>query len=149
METLIINKRHELPLAKRLILDALTVGLWLGFLYLWKPLLHVFYRIVTFNEPASDISDWIYENIHSVTFEHAVFMLIATPILLFLLSRLNRHVSSSEHLIYNTSDYINYFHLHNIELEQCINSQFITVYFDDCGDIINLSNQITKKTTSK
>ncbi|MDD5405463.1 MAG: poly-beta-1,6-N-acetyl-D-glucosamine biosynthesis protein PgaD [Sulfurovaceae bacterium] len=144
METLIINKRHELPRTKRLIWDVATVVLWLGFLYLWKPLLHVFYRIVTFNESAGDISNWIFMNIHSVTFEHAVFMLIATPIVLFLLSRLNRHVAPSEHLIYSSSDYIKYFHLNDTELDQCINSQFITVYFDDHGHIIRLNNQITK-----
>lgn len=144
METLIINKRHEMPKRKRWLWDALTIGLWLGFIYLWKPLLIVFYKIVTLKVPAHKISDWIFENISSVTFEHAISMLIATPIILFILSRLNRHRAPSEHLLYTSSDYSNYFNLNDTQLQQCANSQYVTVYHDDHGHIIRLDNQITK-----
>ncbi|MCX6076250.1 MAG: poly-beta-1,6-N-acetyl-D-glucosamine biosynthesis protein PgaD [Campylobacterales bacterium] len=146
MKNLIINKRHELPLSKRLVWDIATILLWIGFIYLWKPLLHVFYRILTSTAPADEMSDWIYDNIHSVTFAHAIFMLTATPIVLFLLSRLNRHKSQSEHLIYKSNDYANYFQVNNKELQQCANSQFVTVHHDDHGHITSLSNQITKDT---
>ena len=142
METLIINKRRELPRSKRIIWDIATVLLWLSFIYLWKPLLHVFYRIITLNVPPDEISDWIFDNVRSVTFEHAVSMLIATPIVLFILSRLNRHKAASSHLIYDSSDYANYFHLNDTQLQQSANSQFVTVYHDDHGNILNLSNQI-------
>lgn len=142
METLIINKRHELPKRKRWLWDALTIGLWLGFIYLWKPLLVVFYGIVTLKVPADKISDWIFENIHSVTFEHALSMLIATPIVLFILSRLNRHRAPSEHLLYKSIDYSNYFHLDDAHLQQCANSQLVTVYHDEHGHIIGLKDQI-------
>lgn len=142
METLIINKRRELPRTKRIIWDIATVLLWVGFIYLWKPVLHVFYRIITSEVPAEEIADWIFENIHSVTFENAVFMLIATPVVLFILSRLNRHQAPSEHLIYHSSDYANYFHLDDTQLQQCVNSQMVTVYFDDHGHIIHLNNHI-------
>jgi len=144
METLIINKRRELPRAKRLAWDAATIALWLGFLYLWKPLLHVLYRIITFKESPDTISDWIYDNIHSVTFENAVYTLIATPIVLFILSRLHRHVAPTEHLLYESTDYANYFHLSNAQLEECTNSQFITVYHNDHGHITRLDHQIAK-----
>ncbi|MDP1785246.1 MAG: poly-beta-1,6-N-acetyl-D-glucosamine biosynthesis protein PgaD [Sulfuricurvum sp.] len=142
METLIINKRRELPRTKRIIWDIATVLLWLGFIYLWKPVLHVFYRIITSEVPAEEIADWIFENIHSVTFENAVFMLIATPVVLFILSRLNRHQAPSEHLIYHSSDYSNYFHLDDTQLQECANSQLVTVYHDDHGHIIRLNDQI-------
>ncbi|MGA9045360.1 poly-beta-1,6-N-acetyl-D-glucosamine biosynthesis protein PgaD [Sulfuricurvum sp.] len=143
METLIINKRHEMPKRKRWLWDALTIGLWLGFIYLWKPLLVVFYGIITLKVPAEEISDWIFENIHSVTFEHAISMLIATPIILFILSRLNRHRGPSEHLIYHASDYSNYFHLDDAQVQQCVNSQLVTIYHNDHGHIIGLNDQIT------
>lgn len=142
METLIINKRRELPRTKRLIWDAATVALWLGFLYLWKPLLIVFYRIITLKEPAVDISDWIYENVSSVTFEHAIFMLFATPVVLFILSRLNRHQAPSEHLLFEPGDYADYFQVDPIRLQQCANSQLVTVYHDDHGHIIALDDTI-------
>ena len=145
MKNMIINKRHELPLSKRLLWDIVTILLWVGFIYLWKPLLHVFYRILTSTAPADEISDWIYDNIHSVTFEHAIFMLTATPIVLFVLSRLNRHKYPDEHLIYKSSDYATYFNVNETELQQCTDSQLITVYHDDNGHIICLDNQITKK----
>ncbi|MDP2851000.1 MAG: poly-beta-1,6-N-acetyl-D-glucosamine biosynthesis protein PgaD [Sulfuricurvum sp.] len=144
METLIINKRHEQPKRKRWLWDALTIGLWLGFIYLWKPLLIVFYGIITLKVPADEISDWIYENIHSVTFEHAVYMLVGTPIVLFILSRLNRHRAPSEHLLYKSTDYSNYFHLDDAQLHECANSQFVTVYHNELGHIIRLNNHITK-----
>jgi biofilm PGA synthesis protein PgaD len=144
MKTLIINKRRELPKTKRIIWDGVTILLWLGFIYLWKPVLHVFYRIITSEVPAEEIADWIFENIHSVTFEHAVFVLVATPVILFILSRLNRHQAPSEHLIYKSSDYANYFHVDDTQLQQCANSQLVTVYHDDHGHIIRLNDQIPK-----
>lgn len=142
METLIINKRRELPKVKRLIWDIITILLWIGFIYLWKPLLHVFYRIITSKAPADEISDWIFDNIHSVTFENAIYTLIATPIVLFVLSRLNRHHAPSEHLIYHSNDYANYFHVDDTQLQQCVNSQLVTVYFDEHGHILRLNDQI-------
>lgn len=142
METLIINKRRELPKTKRILWDGATVLLWLGFLYLWKPVFHVFYRIITLNAPAEEIADWIFGEIHSVTFEHALYMLIGTPIVLFILSRLNRHQAPSEHLIYHSNDYANYFNLDNAQLQQCANSQLVTVYFDKHGHIISLDDKI-------
>jgi biofilm PGA synthesis protein PgaD len=142
METLIINKRRELPKTKRIIWDIATVLLWLGFIYLWKPVFHVFYRIITLNAPADEIADWIYGEIHSVTFEHALYMLIGTPIVLFILSRLNRHQAPSEHLLYESNDYANYFNIDNTQLQQCANSQLVTVYHNDHGHIIRLNNQI-------
>lgn len=144
-ETLIINKRRELPKLKRFVWDVITILLWVGFIYLWKPIFHIFYRIITLNAPAGEISDWIFGEIHSVTFEHALYMLIGTPIVLFVLSRLNRHQAPSEHLIYHNSDYSNYFNVSDTELEQCTNSQLITVYHDDHGHIIRLEDKISPK----
>lgn len=142
METLIINKRHEMPKRKRWLWDALTIALWLWFIYLWKPVIHVFHRIVTSNVEGEEIPDWIFEHIHSVTFEHAVSMLIATPIILFALSRLNRHRAPSEHLLYESSDYSDYFRIDNAELKQCTNSQYVTVYHNEHGHITRLSDEI-------
>jgi len=144
METLIINKRRELPKTKRILWDGATILLWLGFIYLWKPVFVIFYKIITSEVPAEEIADWIFENISSVTFEHAVFLLVATPIILFVLSRLNRHQAPSEHLIYKSSDYAHYFNLDDEQLHQCTNSQLVTVYFDDHGHIIRLDDQISK-----
>ena len=142
METLIINKRRELPKAKRIFWDIITVLLWLGFFYLWKPIFHVFYRIITLGAPVEELSDWIFGEIHSVTFENALYTLIATPIVLFILSRLNRHQAPSEHLIYHSTDYSNHFNVDDAQLQQCVSSQLITVHFDDHGHIIRLENQI-------
>lgn len=145
METLIINKRRELPKAKRMLWDGITVLLWLGFLYLWKPVFIIFYKIITLGAPAEEIADWIFGEISSVPFEHAIIVLITTPVILFILSRLNRHQAPSEHLIYHSNDYSDYFNLDNAQLQQCANSQLVTVYFDDHGNIISLDNKIEKK----
>lgn len=141
-ETLIINKRHELPRTKRLIWDIITVLLWIGFIYLWKPVFLVFYRIITLGAPEEELADWIFGEIHSVTFEHAVTMLIATPIILFILSRLSRHHAPTEHLVYHIEDYAEYFKLDEAKLDECTNTQLITVYHDDHGHITHLQNSI-------
>ncbi len=143
METLIINKRRELPKTKRIIWDIATLLLWLGFIYLWKPVFHVFYRIITLNAPSEELSDWIFGEIHSVTVEHALYMLIGTPIVLFILSRLNRFKPPSEHVIYESSDYAHYFNIGTAQLQECANSQMITVYHDDHGHIISIEDHIT------
>jgi poly-beta-1,6-N-acetyl-D-glucosamine biosynthesis protein PgaD len=145
METLIINKRRELPRTKRIIWDIITLLLWGGFIYLWKPVFHIFYRIITLGAPADELSDWIFGEIHSVTFDHALYMLIGTPIVLFILSRLNHHQAPSEHLIYHSSDYSEYFNLEDAELEQGVNSQLVTVYHDDHGHITHLIGEIQGK----
>lgn len=142
METLIINKRQELPKTKRIIWDVITLLLWIGFIYLWKPIFHVFYRIITLDAPSEELSDWIFGEIHSVTFWNALYMLIGTPIVLFVLSRLNRHLAPSEHLIYHSSDYSSYFNIDDTQLQECIDSQLVTIYHDDHGHIIHLDNQI-------
>ncbi|MFA6188915.1 MAG: poly-beta-1,6-N-acetyl-D-glucosamine biosynthesis protein PgaD [Sulfuricurvum sp.] len=142
METLIINKRRELPKTKRIIWDIATVLLWLGFIYLWKPVFHIFGRIITSKVTDEEIADWIFENIHSVTFENAIIMLIATPTILFILSRLNRHQAPSEHLLYASDDYADYFRLDDTQLQQCKNSQLVTVYHDAHGHIIRLNDHI-------
>jgi len=143
METLIINKRHELPKIKRIIWDGITILLWVAFIYLWKPVLIIFYKIIMSEVPPDEIADWIFDNISSVTFEHALLVLITTPIVLFILSRLNRHKSQSEHLIYHFDDYAHYFHVEETQLQECVNSQLVTVYFDEYGHIIGLENHIT------
>lgn len=145
MESLIINKRHELPRAKRWMWDIATVLLWMGWIYLWKPLIVVFYQILTLKAGPDEMADVILNNISVIPFHHAIFMLIATPLVLFILSRLNRHKSSSEHLLYEVSEYANYFHVDNAQLQECINSQLITVYHDDNGQITRLENKIEKK----
>lgn len=144
METLIINKRHELPLAKRLIWDIGTILLWLGWIYLWKPVIVVFYKIIMLDAHVDEISAVIFDTINAVPFGNAILMLTATPIVLFVLSRLNRHVEPTEHLIYESIEYSNYFRLDDAQLQQCINSQLITVHHDDHGIIIQLDNQIQK-----
>jgi biofilm PGA synthesis protein PgaD len=143
METLIINKRRELPKAKRLIWDIITFLLWIGFIYLWKPLLIIFYGILTSKVPPEEISGWIYDNIHSVTFEHALFMLITTPVVLFILSRLNRHQAPSVHLIYSSHDYSDYFKVDDTHLQACVESQLVTVHHDHLGHILRLDDHIS------
>lgn len=141
-ESLIINKRHELPKAKRIIWDIVTIVLWVGFIYLWRPVLHVFYRIITLDAPTDEFADWIYGEIHSVTFENALKMLIITPVVLFILSRLNRHQAPSEHLVFHFDDYANYFQVDKRHLQECIDGQFTTVYFDEYGQIVRLEDKI-------
>jgi len=140
--TLIINKRHEMPRSKVWLWDGITILLWLGFFYLWLPVLHIFYRIITAEVPAEEISDWIYDNIHSVTFEHGVEVLVITPIVLFILSWLRRHKGPSEHIIYTDDDYARYFNLEVSQLKTCVDSQLVTVYYDDQGRVTAIKNQI-------
>jgi biofilm PGA synthesis protein PgaD len=140
--TLIINKRHEMPRSKVWLWDGITILLWAGFIYLWLPVFHIFYRIITAEVPAEEISDWIYDNIQSVTFEHGVEVLVGTPIVLFILSWLNRHNGPSEHIIYTDDDYARYFNLEVSQLKTCIDSQLVTVYYDDQGQITAINNQI-------
>ncbi len=140
--TLIINKRWEMPRRKRWFWDGVTILLWAGFIYLWRPVFHIFYRIITSEAPAEEIAGWIYDNIHSVTFEHGVVMLVVTPIVLFTLSWLRRHKGPSEHIIYTYDDYARYFKLEASQLKTCSDSQLVTVYYDDHGQITAIENQI-------
>lgn len=140
--TLIINKRKELPRSKIWFWDGITVLLWVGFIYLWHPVFHIFYRIITADVPPEQISDWIYDNIHSVTFVRGGEMLIFTPMVLFILSWLKRHKGPSEHIIYAIDDYARYFNLEVSQLKSSFDSQVVTVYFNDHGQITAIENQI-------
>ncbi|MEW5904936.1 MAG: poly-beta-1,6-N-acetyl-D-glucosamine biosynthesis protein PgaD [Pseudomonadota bacterium] len=140
--TLIINKRHEMPRSKIWLWDGVTLLLWVGFIYLWHPVFHIFLRIINADVPAEEISDWIYDNIHSVTFENGLKMLIVTPIVLFLLSWLKRHKGPSEHVIYTDEDYAGYFRLDADRLQTYRDSQLVTVHHDDRGQITALEDRI-------
>lgn len=131
-----------MPRSKVWLWDGITILLWAGFIYLWLPVFHIFNRIITAEVPAEEISDWIYDNIQSVTFEHGVEMLVGTPIVLFFLSWLNRHNGPSEHVIYTDDDYARYFNLEVSQLKTCFDSQLVTVYYDDQGQITAINNQI-------
>lgn len=144
METLIINKRHELPLKNRLIWDTITVFLWLGWLYLWKPFFIVIYQILILDAEPEEISDVIYDTIKSIPFDHALFMLIATPVVLFILSRIHRHNAPSTHLVFETEDYAKHFKIDLDTLSRCNSSQLITIYHDEHGQITQLENSINR-----
>ncbi len=142
MQTLIINKRHEMPKRKRLLWDAFTVLLWIGWIYLWKPVIIVLYKIIMLDAPVEELSDVIYEEVNAIPFEHAIIMLTVTPVILFILSRLNRHQAPSEHLMYEAHEYSEYFKLEEGQLASCIESQLVTVYHDEYGRIVRLENTI-------
>ena len=72
----IINLRHELPLRKRLLSDTATTFLWAFWIYLWWPFFEILRRIVMIHASAEDIADTIFDEIHAVTVEHALMMLI-------------------------------------------------------------------------
>lgn len=140
--TLIINKRHEMPRGKIWLWDGVTLLLWVGFVYLWFPVFHIFHRIINAEVPAEEIASWIYDNIHSVTFEHGVEMLVGTPVVLFILSWLRRHKGPSEHVLYTEADYAQYFNLDAVRLRTYRDSQLVTVYHDDRGQITGMEDRI-------
>lgn len=131
-----------MPRSKRWFWDGITLLLWIGFIYLWHPIFEIFHLIFTAGVGEEIISDWIYENVRSVTFRHGVETLILTPIMLFTLSWLNRHKGPSEHVIYTQDDYARYFNVETSRLKTCLASQSVTVYFDDQGHIVAIDNQI-------
>ena len=143
MESLIINKRHELPKYKRVLWDLVTVLLWISFIYLWMPVLWILFQILMSDAPMNEIANSIFDEVDNVTFHNAVIMLISTPTALFILSRINRHHAPSEHLIFHRDDYADYFEIDKEFLHECSDGQFITVYFDDHGKIISLDNKIS------
>ncbi len=140
--TLIINKRHEMPFSKKIGWDVVTVLLWAGWIYLWKPLIIVFYNIMTLDADVDEISHVIFDEISAVTVEHAIIMLVATPSILFILSWLNRHVAPSEHIIYKFDEYAKYFQVDSAKLRESIDSQLITIHHDDNGHIATIENKI-------
>jgi poly-beta-1,6-N-acetyl-D-glucosamine biosynthesis protein PgaD len=142
METLIINKRHELPLRKKIVWDIVTVLLWTGWIYLWKPFFHVIHKILTLDAKPNEIADVIMDNIHVIPVYKALIMLITTPLILFILSRINRYRAPSTHLIYDSSEYASYFGVDNVELEHCRNSQLVTVYHNEHGQITALKDHV-------
>ncbi|MFA5460476.1 MAG: poly-beta-1,6-N-acetyl-D-glucosamine biosynthesis protein PgaD [Sulfurimonas sp.] len=140
--TLIINKRNEMPFAKKIGWDIVTVLLWAGWIYLWKPLLIVFYKIVTLDAEVDEISNVIFDEISAVTVEHAIIMLVATPTVLFILSWLNRHVAPSVHFIYKFDEYAKYFQVDSAKLRDATDAQLITIHHDNSGRIVDIETKI-------
>lgn len=138
MDTLIINKRHELPFRKKFLWDIVTVLLWIGWIYLWKPIILVIYKIVTLKAEPHELWNVILSEVSVIPFHHAMMMLVFTPIILFILSRLNRHQAPTVHLVYDTDDYARYFDLNEEELAEGIANQLVTVFHDDHGKITKI-----------
>lgn len=131
-----------MPLRKKLVWDAVTVALWIGWIYLWKPLLIVIYQMLSLKAEPDDIWKVILNDIGVIPFYEAVVMLMSTPAVLFILSRFNRHLSPSEHLIYSPEDYADYFGIDQGTLIACADERLITVYHDEHGQVIRLENDI-------
>lgn len=142
MEKLIINQRHELPFRKKLIWDFITVLLWGGWLYLWKPVFDVIYQMLIRPDHPHEVSKTIFSDINVVPVDQALIMLVATPAILFILSRIHRHKKPSAHLILDEEDYREYFGIAKNVYHECLNSQQITVYHNEQGQIIRLENHI-------
>lgn len=141
-KTLIINQRHEMPFAKKIGWDVVTVLLWVGWIYLWKPLLIVFYEIFTLDAHVDEISKVIFDEISAVTVWHGIMMLVATPTVLFVLSWLNRHVAPSVHFIYKFDEYAKHFNVDSTKLKESMDSQLITIHHDSNGHILDIENKI-------
>ena len=142
MDTLIINLRHELPLRKRILSDAATAFLWAFWIYLWWPFFEILWRIVIIHASAEDIADTIFDEIHAVTVEHALMMLIGTSAILILIAKLPKYRPQSLHAVYQPEEYAQFFAIHPDELVQGLQSQVCTLHHNASGKIVSIQTGV-------
>ena len=146
MDTLIINRRHELPLKKRLLSDMVTTLLWACWIYLWWPFFEVLWRIVSIRSSAEDIADDIFDQIHAVTVEHALMMLLGTSAILILIAKLPKYSPQSLHTVYQPEEYAQFFDINSDELVQGLQSQVCTLHHNQVGKIISIQRGVPEHT---
>ncbi|ETD72633.1 hypothetical protein V757_03040 [Pelistega indica] len=135
---LIINQRKSLPYKKRLYSDILTILLWCFWLYLWKPFFLILWKIFKVDQDEDKLINSILNQVDSLTFTHALEMLIGTSLLLIIINKISRRQRDYHKTVYKLEDYANYFDLKTDNLNNAQHAQTITIYHDDSGKIINL-----------
>ena len=145
MDTLIINRRRELPLKVRLLSDVATIFLWGFWIYLWRPFFHVLWRIVRIDAPAEEIAEEVFDQIHAVTFTHALMMLLGTSAILIAIAKLPKYSKRSQHLVYEPQEYARFFGIQPEELKAGLQSQVCTIYHNAEGHITKIETGVPEQ----
>lgn len=137
---LIINARHHLTWYIRLSSDTVTAMMWVGWLYLWRPLAHAIVVLKTvgctsFKDGAAKVFSC---TSGAINFQHAVVALLSTAALLVLWSLLPSRKVKTAHRVNSLGDYARHFDLHEKDIMSGRDQQINVVHHDDHGRIIGI-----------
>lgn len=137
---LIINARHNLSWYVRLSSDTVTAMMWVGWLYLWRPLAHAIVVLKTvgctsFKDGAAKLASCAPATIH---FQSSVIALLGTSAILLLWSLLPSRQVKTAHRVNSLHDYARHFDLHEKDILASRDQQISVVYHDDQGRITGI-----------
>lgn len=137
-EKLIINTRKNLHWHRRIATDAVTALMWLGWLFLWWPMLHKLYELHQRGFEVGTAALWMLETISPVSMGHSVLALIGTSALLLFWTMLPSQRAEEVHKTETLQDYGDYFELNPEEITAGRTSAITIVHHDDEGHIIGI-----------
>ena len=110
-EKLIINARRQIGWHRRLLSDVSTAGLWIGWIYLWLPVIRKLHQVTRHHLGLETGVIDVLEAVAPISIHHSVEALLGTSALLLLWTLLPRRQVMQSHAVEAIEDYARYFGL--------------------------------------
>ena len=137
-EQFIINARRSLRRRHRWLSDALTAGLWVGWVFLWLPVLRKLREVVRLHVDFELAAREVLDTVTPISLTHALLALIGTAALLLLWSLLPKRKVAHAHASPTTADYARHFAIPEAEIEAGRDSRICVVAHDESGAVTGI-----------
>lgn len=135
---LIINARHHLSWYVRLCSDAGTAVMWIGWLYLWRPLMQMFIWLNSWGASFRIGVTKVLSNTPTLTLEGSVIALLGTSSTLLLWSLLPSKQVKTAHQVSSLRDYARHFDLPEQQIRVGRDTSVCIVHHDAQGKITHI-----------
>ncbi|MBS0213807.1 MAG: poly-beta-1,6-N-acetyl-D-glucosamine biosynthesis protein PgaD [Proteobacteria bacterium] len=135
-QRLIINARKDLSWRRRLLSDAVTALLWIGWFVLWFPVLRKLYQAIALHRYFASAAIDVLDTLTPISLPHALLALIGTSALLMLWSLLPTRRLMQAHVVQTLEDYADYFDLDEAVIAAGQASRVCVIHHDEEGRIV-------------
>lgn len=132
---LIINERRQLGWRRRILSDVATLGLWLGWIYLWLPVFRKLIEEHRHHLQLEPMAIGVLDTIAPISPWHAAIALVGTSALLLLWRLLPTRQVTHAHTVESLDDYARYFGIDADVIRRAQASRVCIVHHDDHGVI--------------
>ena len=134
-DEVIINARGQLDWKRRLFSDAVTAGLWIGWILLWLPVYRRLHQAIGLHLDFDLAAEEVLETIAPISYLHSIAALIGTSVLLLLWTLLPRRKATHAHSTQSLEDYAAAFELDAAQIARGRDSRIVVVHHDAEGRI--------------
>lgn len=135
----IINARRQIGWRRRLFSDTATAALWIGWVYLWIPVVGKFHQIIRAHLNLETTAMEVLETVAPIPVANSVVALLGTSALLMLWSLLPKRRVTHAHAGVAIEDHAQFFGLDPQEIQAGRDSRICVVTHDEKGAFVQIA----------